>query len=337
MRSESVHSAGFLLGESFRSDRVEDLVCGDFDLAILASSWDKRSVCIADATDCRVDQWIHLTFEHQDSYGWQELHRQQVHEFIARTGKGGYQCLVDSLDVNGSWSTLWQAISEVYRSKGHPLRVLLDLSVCPRYLALASCAMLLARGMIETVSVFYAEGIYPVDGQHELLFTGGPWTPLGVPGLVNVVQPDAGRLYVVALGFEGDMTLRTVARGDPDRVSVLFPDPGTQPEYLQHTLSANKALIDSYLVPESQTIRAPAGDAIGAWRALSEAAVERDTENVSYLCCGTKPHALGVALRCIAKGKGTVLYCRPEDHRVVETKPSGVYWRFDLQDITSIR
>jgi len=337
MQTESLHLGGFLHGSSFRSTSVAETVRGRFDIGILASSWDRRSVCILDAAEVHADHWVHITFQRSDSGGLQERHQDVARDFIAAAGTSSTPCHIDSLDLANSWRSLWQALSEVHRSKGHPLRVLLDLSVCPRYLGLAICATLIGRGMVDEMSVFYSEGVYPVQGTGELLFTGGQWSPVAIPGLCNLVEVAASRLYVVSLGFEGDMTMRTIARADPDRVSLLMPDPGTQPGYTERTKEANRALVEEYLVPDRQIVRAAAGDAIGAWKALAVAGVERAGENVYYLCCGTKPHALGLALRCMSEGSGSVLYNRPEDHRVVDTAPAGVYWRYDLRDVTCVR
>lgn len=336
MIKQTEFCAGFIQATSYRAESVDELIDGEFDLGVIVSSWDKRATSLTMATNIDVRHWIHLSFIRKDSYGLQDAHHREILQFLGNNLERTTSCVVDSLDIDSAWTELWARIRSVCVTIGRPLRLLFDLSVCPRYLALASFATLVGNGLLDTVTFHYAEGAYPIGGRRELLFTGGRWNPVGVQGLCNVVMPDRKRLYVVSVGFEGDMTLRTVTRSDPDRVSLLFPDPGTRTEYVQVARDANSELIQSYLIPEAEIARAAAGDAVQAWKSLSEKAFERPDENVSYLCCGTKPHALALSLRCLSRGDGTVLYNRPEDHLVVEAVPSGVFWRFDCRDVACL-
>ena len=87
-----------------------------------------------------------------------------------------------------------------------------------------------------------------------------------------------------------------------------------------------------------QIVRAPAGDAVKAWKQLDDAGLERPTEeNTYYLCSGTKPHALALGLRAMVLEYPTVLYNIPDEHKVTKTIPRGRYWRYDITDVTSIK
>lgn len=132
--------------------------------------------------------------------------------------------------------------------------------------------------------------------------------------------------------------LRVVQRADPDRVSVLFPDPGFEPGYVAEAKKRTHDLLVQYCIPPSQVTRAAAGNAVAAWRALTTHPLERiDKENVSYLMTGTKPHSIALVLRALALGRyPTVLYVVPEEHAVLRTRPNGVYWRYDVSDVTAL-
>ena len=171
----------------------------------------------------------------------------------------------------------------------------------------------------------------------ELAFTRGRWATVPVPFLSGLFHPNKRLFYLVSAGFEGDKTFRAISRADPDRVSLLFAKPGYCPEYESRALMANSSLIQEFVIPKSQIINAPGADAITTWRLLEQNKLHRnDSENCCYMCCGTKPHALALALSAISSGSIAVLYNIPEEHRVHETQPNGVFWTYTLQDVTTI-
>jgi len=89
------------------------------------------------------------------------------------------------------------------------------------------------------------------------------------------------------------------------------------------------------LIPDEQIIAARAGDAIEAWRKMAERPPDNfSRENSCYLCRGTKPHALALGLRALSLGTPTVLYNVPERHKVVDVKPAGHFWRYDIRDLS---
>jgi ABC-type cobalamin/Fe3+-siderophores transport system ATPase subunit len=84
-------------------------------------------------------------------------------------------------------------------------------------------------------------------------------------------------------------------------------------------------------VTDRQTIRAPAGDAVEAWRKISEGSVENfERENTYYLCSGNKAHSVALALRALAQETPTLLYNKPEKHLPTDVSCSGVYWSYSV-------
>jgi hypothetical protein len=203
-------------------------------------------------------------------------------------------------------------------------------------------AGLIQLAITPTVTVFYAEAKYP-EKQEKYSYTPldrpfsiGQWRAVAIPFLQGTPDPLKKRYFIVSAGFEGLKTARILTKADPDRISILLPDPGTRPGYVEETWLRNRDIIEEYRVPNSQILRAPAGDAIAAWKTLEAHSLERPrSESTFYLCCGTKPHALGFALRALSLGFPTVLYNVPEKHGFMEVNPNGVYWRFEISDVTS--
>ncbi len=338
------HKQGYLIGSSYRDQSADHLVSGLYDVVIAASSWDRRCICITDCHDLRARSGIYLLFESRDPHGLRDKHDKTLDNYLESCCDGGVVKHIygHSLDVEGMWGKLYKEIKSVSEQVGHPLRVLLDLSTFPRYYALATLGTCFRRGISERVTMFYAEGIYerPEHEEEEIAeynFTKGRWKTVTIPSLEGMCDPGKKKYFLVSVGFEGLKIMRTISREDPDRISVLFPKPGVLNEYVQIAENANKPLIEQFRIPEEQIVNAAAGDAIGAWKSLAEASLEcRESENTHYLCCGTKPHAVGLALRAISIDHPAVLYNIPEGHHFVDVGPAGVFWRYDIKDLSCL-
>ncbi|MCH8043055.1 MAG: hypothetical protein IID44_04990 [Planctomycetes bacterium] len=337
MSSEFRH--GFLRGKSRRSESVPDLARGEFDYALFSSSWDKRCLSVTCATELRAANCSVVIPDLRDVSGLMDKHDPLLLQFASKIGKCK-ELRGDSRDVDGLWNQLLQHVLDVHRELARPLRIFIDLSTCPRFLSLGLLSQAVLSGIASEVTVFYSEGDYPEEeseeDQHEL-FTAGGWDAVPVPGLEGEWDPDKKRAYLVSVGFEGSKTLRLVSRKEPDEVSLLFPDPGVKPEYVDRTRKRNAPLIKRFRIPDDRIIRSDAGDAIEAWKRLEEASIERpDEQNVYYVCCGTKPHSLALALRALTLRYPALLYIVPDRHRVVDVDALGVFWRFDLVDMSSL-
>ena len=325
-----------LVGRSTQSEKASDVLKGHFDLALVSPSWDRRCLCLTEATDVVFRKTIFLDFTTKDEHGYQARHSEQILAFLQAMGSEVVRIEGDSINIESMWTKISQSILGEARRLRRPLDVFIDLSTCPRYFSLGTCAMLLKLGHAKTICFQYAEGKYiPEERDHNLdyPFTSGHWRTIPVPYLFGSVEPTKRKYFLVSVGFEGNKTARVLSKEDPDRVSILFPSPAVQPGYEEQTRISNEPIIRDYAVPDQQIVNAPAGDAIAAWKNLQSASLEnpRD-EATSYLCSGTKPHALGLALRAICLEFPTVLYNLPERHTFVDVFATGIYWKYELQD-----
>jgi hypothetical protein len=188
--------------------------------------------------------------------------------------------------------------------------------------------------------VFYAEGIYETvtsdDLAEDVPFSMGRWSSIPIPFLYGRFRPAAPKLYVVSAGFEGNKTLRVLERDDPERIVLVFPVPGVIPAYEEQVRLRNEPILARFGMLRDSILTAAAGDAIGAWSLLERHSLERSTEDVCYLCCGTKAHSLGMALRAFATKAPTVFYNVPERHNFVPVSPSGSYWTYRIVDLSAL-
>lgn len=337
--SDSVsHSAGFISGRATSATSPASLYAGEYDLAVVVSSWDKRSVCISEARTLKAQMGLLILFSLRDSQGLRDEHDSVLKSFINGACAEVQIIEGNSIALQEIWGQLLTACVKLRRAIGRPLSILIDGSACPRYYLLGLAATALGTGMAATVTVTYAEGLYPVNlegGPEDIVFTQGHWKLVAIPGLEGRYSPGLKRFFLVSIGFEGWKTMRAVTRADPDRVSILHASPGTNEAYGERAKHDNADLIEYYRIPCDQILSAPAGNAIAAWKALTLGSVERPTlENSYFLCSGTKPHSLALALRAMSIRTPAVLYNLPEAHQVLPIKPNGTYWRFDIDSLT---
>lgn len=321
------------------SGRVDELLNEHFDVVIAASSWDRRSIAIVDAAHVSAEVALLLLFSDRDPYGFRDKHDVELQRYLEKTCKTIVQIEGSSCSVLGLWEKLSDPILRLWQSKGRSLKVLVDLSCVPRYYSLGVLGSLVSEGVVWQVSYLYAEGVYPEEtteaDRHEM-FTEGGWEAVPIPGLEGEWQADKPWLYLVSVGFEGSKTLRLVSRAEPDQLEVLFPDPPVQDGYVARTRDRNTMLFERFNIGETRITRAGASDAITAWQKLTAVGESSAGQaNCILVCCGSKPHSLALALRATTHRELSVHYIIPDRHRVVDVKPNGKYWRYDVRDVTA--
>lgn len=333
-------SAAGLVATSQSGEVPSDLWTGDYDLLICVSGWDKRSVAIIDATRLRAREALLVFFDELDAEGLRTRHDALLtayatsvsSEFSVQRGK--------ATDVKLVWEALAEKVRSVFRKEGRPLRVCISASACPRYHTLALLGVGVGFGFIKSLTIVYSDGVYPAvdEDQIEVAFTGGSAAVLPIPGLEGTNDPEKARFLLASVGFEGWRAMRAVSRAEPDRVGVLLPDPGSSAEYVERAIADNRLLLDEYAVSEERIVRAAASDAVAAWQALADRRLESlVTENCLYLCTGTKPHSIALALRAMQLNAPAVLYSVPEEFRVVPVECGRLHWRFDIEATSAPR
>ena len=330
----------YISASSICYSNLEDVPEERYDLIISAANWDQRSTAITKLCKIQASLGIQIVFADKDNDGRQIINETKLAQWMESQCEGH-----TSIAHNNSneFETLWCQITSTLggyvNEVNGPLSVLVDLTVLPRYCSLGLLACCITMGLTEKITYFYAEGDYEDQGNNITeIFHKGSWKAIPIYGFEASYDPGKNKYYLVSVGFEGDSTMRVISTDDPDRVSILFPKPGFKKAYEVKTFDANKPLIDANAIPESHIINARAGDAIEAWRKLSDANIENpDMGNIFYLCCGTRPHSLGMALRAMtADFPVTVLYYMPDSYAVTNTKESGKYWMYEIRDMSVI-
>jgi hypothetical protein len=339
MNKESDFQHSFLQAKSYSSKTVGELIQGEFDFALFSLSWDNRCISITQANKLKATYSCLLIPELRDKAGIMNNHEPILREYSKKIGKNSV-INGDTKDLISLWDQLSDKILKIYRKKEKPLKIFIDLSTCVRYLAIGLISNFIKTGIVNQVTLFYAEGEYPEEKNpediHELFTTGG-WEVLPIPGLEGEWDPNKKRMYLTSVGFEGSKTLRLISREEPDEVSLLFPDPGVKKSYTKRTNERNQSLIDRFQIKDKNIIRSSASDAVKSWKELSKVSLEKpENNNIFYVCCGTKPQSLALAMRSIVLDYPAVLYIKPDRHKVLQVNPLGKYWRYDIKDMSSL-
>lgn len=333
----------FIIGESKSTKNPGELLNGVYDILILGASWDTRSTWVVDIGNIEAGHCILVTYENEDLKGIDD----DAYERQLRNGEILERYMGDishstkterssAYDIEEKWMRIYANILEVYEREKRPLNICLDISAIPRYCVLSALGMCIKNGIASEMVFLYAEGDYKIDAENvKYISQVGGWKKINIKALESVYDPAKRDFYLVSIGFEGNRTLRVTSESEPRRVSLLFPDPPVKDGYVEETAKENRRLIEKYRIPETQIIRAAAGDAIEAWKKLTVLMLERpESENAFYLCCGTKPHALALGLRALAKEFGTVVYYIPDRKVPTDVGANGTFWKYTIRDIS---
>jgi hypothetical protein len=329
-------SQSFLNIAAKMSNHVDDAYSGRYHLLVAASSWDLRSTVICRSTDLDADHAILFNFKKKDAAGLSLDSEVRLTASLKAMSTTMHVEEVDSTAFESNWDRLRRQLLKCYQDNMGPIDVFVDLSTIPLYLSLGILGYGLKNGILKSIVFGYSEGCY-ADATPSIvaqeLFTEGGWRAMPIPGLLGEWEPYRESHYVVSVGFEGLKTRQFVSRSEPDKVSILFPDPAVQVGYETVAMQSNARLVTEFSIPDSRVIRAHATDLNATLQRLSDAAIENfETDNLTYICCGTKPHSLAMAIRAAVLQEPAVLYMVPESHRVSEVKPNGNYWRYEISD-----
>jgi len=333
----SQFSDGVIDAQSLRSSDPGELWQGYYDFALLGASWDKRCMAITQCNEIKFGSAVVLIPHAMDSSG--TVHADGVSAFCLEKGEKVDVIESESSNLPDTLGLIRARLAaEIGRSnRKSPARVFIDVSTCPRYFSLALLAEALRSGLVSEVALGYSEGHYPTaapsyNDLEEVSFSDGAFQGVPVPGFYGEFEPRKGKLFLVSVGFDGWKTLNLLIRKEPERVVLLLASPGVLPDYERRTLAANASLIERFDVQDPDIVRAPAGDAVAAWKQLTNTAQEKfDNENVYYLCSGNKPHSVALALRAMVMESPALLYNRPARHLPVNIEVAGTYWTYVIR------
>ena len=321
-------------------EKLDSITSMHYDVIIAAANWDERSVAVSKIQNISSDIGLQFSFQKKDDYGRQEKHESIIQDWLKSCCKRTESIVLKDRDnVEIFWGKIKAAFEKIFKELNNTISIFIDLTVFPRIYSIGIMSNLISAGLLEKITFFYSEADYATKNSGTIeTFRKGSWAAIPIFGLAASYDPGKEKFYMISVGFEGGATMRVIEKGDPERISILFPKPGFKEQYEQKAWDVNKEIIEKYAVSKEQIIEATAGDAIVAWQKLEERNLERpDKENNFSLCCGTRPHSLALALRAITAGFPiTVLYYIPDEYAVTNIKESGKYWLYEIRDLSVV-
>jgi hypothetical protein len=333
----SVFREDYISATSFKSTDRNAVLAGDYELAVFAVSWDRRCLSLPKGTAWRAKRAVLIRPPVIDKEGYCACHEEEL--VVMLNERCQALELIDGakLGFDGVWDRLYEIGVEEATRAPSPGAFLLDLSAMSRFYSAGLVAMIIRLGIAARTDCFYAEGRYDATiDVKEVLFSDGKWERKVVPFLDGKSNPSVGWYYLLSAGFDGDWIKKILFQEEPDRVGLLIPIPGVNPAYEQRCLDGIKSITSEFMIPEEYHLRAHAADAVAAWQKVSASGQERwEDEQVAYLCCGTKPHAVAMALRALVHRYPAVLYFLPERYKVIPVEEAGTFWRYTIVDHSS--
>lgn len=338
LNSISSFREDFLSAHSFSGNDTNQIVSGEYELAVFAISWDYRCLSLAKGDRWRAERCVVIRPLISDASGISESNEKSLLSLLK--SRCDQLEIIDGPGVGaeGVWDRLYEIALGIAARSINSNVFLFDLSAMSRYYSMGLVGMAIRLGITARIDCFYAEGKY--DAKHnvsDVVFAGGKWERKTIPFLDGIGNPSLGWYYLVSTGFDGKWIKKLLLQEEPDRVGLLTPIPGVFKPYEQRCLDEIKPIVEEFAVPAEFQLKAHASDAVDAWRKISQFGRERwNDEQVAYLCCGTKPHALAMALRSLVHRSPAVLYFRPEKYTVIPVEEAGIFWKYSILDHSAL-
>lgn len=294
------------------NDILSSVGVGQYDLGLLAPSWDARCLAITGTTPALAARHLVLRYDDAGESSRQTEHAKQVDSWLA--GSEVTNVPGSSSTVLQFWRRIRSSIVETAREKGHPLDVFVDMSTTPRVVSLALAGDLLLRRYVYGISYFYIEADYEPLPPKGPVFTHGRWRNIQVPGFLGTDSARLERKCIVSLGFDGEDTHRLVNAAEPVTVSAVLAAPGVSASTVALAEERNRILLEDWVSPEL-VFRVPAVDVQGMAEIVRLISREFSPANLYYFVMGTKPHALGMALGAIYNREAAVVYRVPDRYQ----------------------
>lgn len=319
---------------SYSSENISEIEFGSYDVLILTSSWDNRCTALTAAAIDHAKACILLLFDDKDDGGVRDKNDEILIKYAKSISECQYFIRGLSTDVDVVWGKLRAALNEILLTIGRPLSILFDLSPTPRFYSLTLLADCFKLGLAGKIDYFYNECTYPNKNDplsdEEIAFTAGRWEAKHISNLIGASNPGLKNRFSVSIGFEGSKTLMILNGFEPDQVNVIIPCPGYSGDYVDRVRSANFELFKSFGVKVENEILSHAGDPVDVWIKAGISLVDTDKWNDYFLCAGSKPHSLGLALAAYTLQAPTLIYSLPQKHNPVTVIPKADCWLYTI-------
>lgn len=339
----------FLMGTSKKYHSGQKIE-GSFDIFIFSLGWERRCYKIIDfdSDKLSIDIPIVLSFNYNDEIGYNSDYKEKMDAFFSSKGLSPQYVEIkekylfensNSIPCDASpyfemiSNALFSIISNILSIKQRPLSIGFDISSCPRRAFLFILGQLLKNNLFKDISFFYAEGKY-ASASTEYAQTKGDWALVDITEFRDIYDPQKKSFFIISAGFEGSRYRSWISKKEPDNIGILLPDPGFNDDYTKTTHDECSSTIEDYYILEENVVRAPAGDAIEAWRQLMTPSLNKEEYNITYLTFGPKPHVLAMGLHGFLHENIFVTSRIPKGgYTKMDVFPTDIIWEYSIRNL----
>ena len=263
---------------------LEDVVDKEYDLALLASGYERRCTHIPEKLrEALISKTVVLGFRDVAD----EMVRKQNDEYFDKNWKK------EPITVGANDdAAIYAQLAETIPADKENLQIVVDYSSMSRlwYAALLNWARYACQAKSLTIDFLYSVGRYPEEIAPMVIED-----MLSVPGCEGAALPQAKSVAVFGLGFYGYAALCVLDRLEADDVFAFLAAPAYSLTYGAKIRQANKDLIEDYHT--KMVLELPLGSVETAYRYLSELITPfRPTAEIVLVPMGPKPHVLASIL-----------------------------------------
>jgi hypothetical protein len=327
---------------SQRSARITDIAFDKPDLFISFVSWEERSVAVAKSSVLAAKN---VVFRFAGPVGDELKDKREREMQVALSSRGASVQRVlgaPSTQCAENFDKLATIVRLAVQEQRRPINLLLDISCCPKSFLTFLLGYCLANGFVRTIQFFYAHTKYenkvdadPQGEQVMFRFTDGEWSALQVPFLEGTYRPSAPRKLVVMMGAEIATTESFLRRYQPDKLELVAPRPGVTKQIDDAVDRGVHTLMNRFEIPDSGLKLVGPHDAVGSATACREYMDQDSGMDVSLVCLGTKPHAIGAAVIASTDSKATLVCRVPKYYSQSPGQPTGEASIYQIEDLSA--
>lgn len=325
------------------SARSEDVQLDTLDLFVSFVSWEERSVEISNSR-VHANNNIIYRFSGASGNDLKDSREQQLIDKFRRKGIEFQKASgPPSTECNSNFENLARLVRlEVQRIR-RPLNLLLDVSCCPKSMITFLIGFCLSNGLIKSIQLFYAHTKYELkiapstDNEQPLYrFTDGVWSAVQIPYFEGIYRPSALRKLIVMMGAEISTTESFLRRYQPDKLNLIAPRPGVTDQIDDAVRQGTRTLMRRLEIPEENLVEVAPHDAMGTVVACKEFMSAEENADVTLVCLGTKPHAIGAAAFAATVPEATLVCRAPKFYDQSPGKPTGHASVYRIDDLSII-
>ena len=182
---------------------------------------------------------------------------------------------------------------------------------------------------LQKVLTFYTQPVsyrFSESNYRSFRSSNGPITVKEVPSFPGVDTRAEGRLLIIILGFDRDLSTEIEEIVAPTKTLIVNGFPGFEPKFKDISLISNERL----LRPSNKLLYSRSTNPFEIYNLLDCLKTDSTDDILSIAPLGNKPMALGACLFAIHNPNVRVIYPYPQEYENIITNDCSISWLYTL-------